>query len=41
MEFSIPDLIEAVSILTVAIFISIVLMKLGRLIDKYTDKIEE
>ena len=41
MNFSIPELIEAVSVLTVAVFVSFVLIKLGKLIDKYTDKIEE
>jgi uncharacterized protein YoxC len=40
MEFTIPQLIEAVSVLIVAVFVSIVLMKLGKLIDKYTEKIE-
>jgi len=40
MSFSIPELIEAVSVLTVAVFVSFVLIKLGKLIDKYTDKIE-
>jgi len=40
MEFSIPELIEAVAILVVAVFVSIVFMKLGRLIDKYTEKVE-
>jgi len=40
MAFSIPEIIEAISVLIVVVFISIVLMKLGKLIDKYSDKIE-
>ncbi len=41
MDFSIPELIEAISVLTVVVFISVVLMKLGKLIDKYSEKIED
>lgn len=40
MEFSIPELIGAISVLIVAVFVSIVLMKLGKLIDKYSERIE-
>jgi len=40
MEFTIPQLIEAISVLIVAVFVSVVLMKLGRLIDKYSEKKE-
>ncbi len=38
MGFSIPDLIEALATLIVAVFVSVVLVKLGRLIDKYSEK---
>ena len=41
MDFSIPDLIEAISVLTLVVFISVVLMKLGNLIDKYSEKLED
>ena len=40
MDFSIPELIEAVSILIVAVFVSWVLIKLSRLIDKFSDSIK-
>ena len=39
MNFSIPELIEAVSILIVAVFVSWVLIKLSRLIDKFSEMI--
>jgi uncharacterized protein YoxC len=41
MDFSIPDLIEAISVLTLVVFIAVVLMKLAKLIDKYSEKIED
>ncbi len=40
MSFSIPGIIEAVSVLVVVVFLSYVLVKLGKLIDKLSDKIE-
>lgn len=41
MDFNIPDLIEAISVLTLVVFIAVVLMKLAKLIDKYSEKIED
>lgn len=41
MDFSIPELIEAISVLTLVVFIAVVLMKLAKLIDKYSEKIED
>lgn len=41
MDFNIPDLIEAISVLTLVVFIAVVLMKLAKLIDKYIEKIED
>jgi len=40
MSFSIPGIIEAISVLVVVVFIAHVLVKLGKLIDKLSDKIE-
>jgi len=40
MSFSIPEIIEAISILVVVVFLAYVLVKLGKLIDKFSDKIE-
>lgn len=38
--FNLPALIEAVATLIVAVFASVVLIKLGRLIDRYSDKVK-
>jgi uncharacterized protein YoxC len=39
MGFSIPELIQAISVLIVAVFVSYVLIKLSRLLDKFSDSI--
>ena len=38
---TIPELISAVSILVVAVFVVHILIKLGKLIDKYKDEINK
>lgn len=40
MGFSIPGLIQAVSVLIVAVFTSYVLIKLSKLLDQFSDKLE-
>ena len=38
---TIPELIGAISILIVAVFVVQILIKLGRLIDKYNDEVNK
>ncbi|MCF8095333.1 MAG: hypothetical protein K9J79_08235 [Desulfobacteraceae bacterium] len=40
MGFGIPELIQAVSVLLVAVFTSYVLIKLSKLLDQFSDKLE-
>ena len=40
MEMNIPGLIEAIALLVVVLFIAHVLLKLGKLIDKFSDRLD-
>lgn len=40
MGFGIPEMIQAISVLLVAVFISYVLVKLSKLLDQFSDKLE-